>query len=201
MSRASILVAALLCIVITSRAAQAQAPDPTGECTTTTTTTTHCTGAAAPYAARSSSSTVILAPPPPAPMVMPYPLALPSGWRLTRDSSGALWRERKGHGQPRLWAPGLALWLSSYLLVSFGGLAARESLTSIPLAGAFVGAARSNDAGGQIGWAVDGIVQLTGFILVVAGASLDGKLERLPVGVAPIALHGGGSGVALTGRF
>jgi hypothetical protein len=179
--------------------------DGPGECVTTTTTTTRCTGAAAPLAAHPAPPPVIVVPPPPgrddAPPLWPCPVVIPPGWHLQQDPDGSWWRVRKHRGQPGLWVPGLVLWLSSYATGTFAGVGTGQPEAALPIAGAFVAAGFSEGTSAQVGWAVDGLVQLGSFVMFVVGASLDGKLERLPVSVTPAAFYGGGQGVALTGRF
>jgi hypothetical protein len=171
------------------------------ECVTTTTTTTRCTGAAAHLAAHPAPPPVLVVPPAPAPPAIPCPVVIPAGWHLQQDPDGSWWRVRQRRGQPAVWVPGLTLWLSSYGLGLFGGITAGHPEASFPVAGAFVAAAFSDGAGAQVAWALDGVVQLGGLVMFIVGASLDGKLERLPVTIAPTAFYGGGTGVALTGRF
>ncbi len=51
-------------------------------------------------------------------------------------------------------------------------------------------------------WAVDGLAQAGGFVTFLVGlAAGPDKLERLPLSVGPVGFIGGGSGVALSGRF
>jgi hypothetical protein len=175
-----------------------------GECVTTTTTTTRCTGAAAPYAAQPAApvvaAPVVVAPAPPQQQQW-IPVQLPSGWTLHQDPDGSLWRERHHRGNASLWVPGLVMWLGTYVVGEAVGLGSGQPFPMLPLLGDFIAAGTSDDAGAKIGWAVTGIAQLGGFVMFIAGAVADGKTERLPVTIAPAAFYGGGSGVAVTGRF
>jgi len=149
---------------------------------------------------------VIVVPSPPpgrddSPPLWPCPVVIPPGWHLQQDPDGTWWRVRKHRGQAGMWVPGLVLWLSSYAAGLFAGAVEGQYETSFPIAGSFVAAAFSESTSAQVGWAVDGVVQLGGLVMFIVGASLDGKLERLPVSVSPAAFYGGGSGVALSGRF
>jgi hypothetical protein len=175
--------------------------DGPGECVTTTTTTTRCTGAAAPFASHPAPPPVLVLPPTPAPSIVPHPVAMPAGWQLQIDPDGNWWRVHRRRGQPSIWAPGLVLWLSSYTVGIFAGVVQGQPETTFPIAGTFVAAAFSESSGAQAAWAIDGLAQLGGLVLFIVGASVDGKLERLPVSVTPTSFYGGGSGVALTGRF
>jgi hypothetical protein len=134
-------------------------------------------------------------------MIVPCPVVLPHGWQLQQDPDGSWWRVRRKRGRESLWAPGLVLWLTSYSVGIFGGLADMHLESSLPIAGAFVAAATTATTGEHVAWAVDGVAQLAGLVMFIVGASLEGKLEKLPVTVGPTTFHGGGSGVAVTGRF
>jgi hypothetical protein len=197
------------------------AEDP-GECTVTT--TVRCTGAAAPYAveaARPQPPVVIQAPapPPPAPVMSPPPMMLPpagaiildprqlgDGWRLVQSSDGCLWRERKvSTDSPAVWGTGMAFWLGGYAAAIIGGM--EQGGGNIfgwwPIIGAFVNTAiNSNNGGAQTLWAIDGIAQAGGFVTFLVGlAAGPDKMQRLPLTVGGASFVGGGSGVALGGRF
>lgn len=171
-----------------------------GECTTTTTTTTRCTGAAAPYAAHPAPPMVVVPAPAP-PSLVPCPIVLPHGWNLQQDPDGTWWRTRKHRGVAAYWAPGLTLWMLSYAGGMMGGVGSGSPEATFPIAGAFVSAAFSQSGQAVALWAIDGVAQLGGLILFIAGASLDGQLERLPVTITPTSFYGGGNGVALAGHF
>jgi hypothetical protein len=176
--------------------------DGPGECVTTTTTTTRCTGAAAPLAAHPAPPPVLVVPGrEESPPLVPCPVALPAGWRLQQDPDGTWWRVRHRRGQSSVWAPGLVLWLSSYVVGMGAGFAELQPETSFPIAGAFVAAAIDDRPGAQAAWAVDGLVQLGGLVAFIVGASLDGKLEKLPISFGPATFYGGGNGVAVAGHF
>ncbi|HXU70256.1 MAG TPA: hypothetical protein VN947_13060 [Polyangia bacterium] len=197
-----------------------------GECTVTT--TVHCTGAAAPYAVQAAQpqAPVVVppvvvappAPPPPAPPVAVPPASAPpqimyldtrhlvgDGWKLTQSPDGRLWRERKvSTPSNAMWGGGLALWITSYLAGGIGGMASDGfgEIAWWPVLGPFVAAGFSSDGTGKALFAVDGLLQGTGFVLFLVGlAAGPEKLERLPVSVGPIGFAGGGSGVALSTRF
>ena len=157
--------------------APAAAPDP-GECTVTT--TVRCTGVAAPYAVRGD------------------------GWRVVQSSDGSWWRERKvSTAAPTVWGTGLAFWLGGYAAGAIGGLEQGGVgwFGSWPIVGAFVSSAFSS-GNAQALWAVDGLAQAGGFVTFLVGlAAGPDKLEHLPLAVGPMGFAGGGSGVALSGRF
>jgi hypothetical protein len=219
-----------LTIMLLPSVAFAQAPAPLpaaddpGECTVTT--TVRCTGAAAPYAveaAKPQAPVVIQAPapPPPPPPVMapPQPLVMPppgaiildprqlgDGWRLVQSPDGCLWRERKiSTDSPAVWGTGMAFWLGGYAAAVIGGM--QQGGGNIfgwwPIIGAFVNTAINNNNGGaQTLWALDGIAQAGGFVTFLVGlAAGPDKMQRLPLTVGTASFAGGGSGVALAGRF
>jgi hypothetical protein len=216
----------LLPSVVLAQPAVAPAPLPPaedqGECTVTT--TVRCTGAAAPYAVQAAQPApaeppiVIQAPPAPPPPVAPSPPIVPSqalildarhlvgeGWRLTQSPDGRLWRERKVSTEsPAMWGGGMALWLTTYFAGAIAGQMQGDfnQVAWLPIVGPMLLAGFSSGSGTQALWAVDSLAQGTGFVLFLVGlAAGPEKIERLPVSVGPIGLVGGGSGVALTGRF
>ena len=190
-------------------------PDP-GECTVTT--TVRCTGAAAPYAieaAKPQPPVVIQAPPPPPspPTMMAAPPGaiildprqLGDGWRIVQSPDGCLWRERKvSTDSPVVWGTGMAFWLGGYAAGIIAGM--QEGNADLfawwPIIGAFVNTAFTNDSSAKTLWAIDGIAQAGGFVTFLVGmAAGPDKMQRLPLTVAPASFAGGGSGVALVGRF
>ena len=204
------------------RAAAAALPPPaalpadaadTGECTVTT--TVRCTGAAAPYAvqaAQPQAPVVIQAPPPvaarraPPPQIILDPRQLGGdGWRVVQIAGrllvaraqgldrfaggvghghGVLARRLRGrrhrrHGRGRL--------QPVRLVADHRRLRQRRASTS---------------GSAQALWAIDGLAQAGGFVTFLVGlAAGPDKMERLPLSVGPASFAGGGSGVALAGRF
>lgn len=215
----------LLPSVVLAQPAVAPAPSPAaeeqGECTVTT--TVRCTGAAAPYAVQAAQPApaeppiVIQAPPAPPPVAAPAPIVPPQalvldarhlvgeGWKLTQSADGRLWRERKtSTASPAMWGGGLALFATTYLAGGVGGMAKGDGaeIAWWPVIGPMFAAAFSDNSTARALFVVDGLAQGTGFVLFLVGlAAGPEKMERLPVSVGPIGLVGGGSGVALTGRF
>ena len=193
-----------------------------GECTVTT--TVRCTGAAAPYAVQAvqPEPPVVIAapppaPPPPAPPPSPAPTAMPpptailiaphlgDGWRLVQSNDGSLWRERKvSTDAPAVWGTGLAFWLGGYAAAIIGGMnqGGINEIGWMPIIGAFCNTAFTDDGTAKRLWAVDGIAQAGGFVMFLVGmAAGPDKIQRLPLTVGPASFVGGGSGVAVVGRF
>jgi len=130
---------------------------------------------------------------------------LPGGWQLALDEHGAPVYERKlRRTSPGLWVPGLILWMGTYLGTGIGGVYDERPWTMIPFFGG-IGAGAADmldgDLGRGFGYTMGGLLQVTGFIMFVAGASGSTKLERLPVRVAPLAFREGGGGMSLAARF
>ena len=195
--------------------------DDPGECTVTT--TVRCTGAAAPYAVQAAQPQppiVIQAPAPPSPpsppptmMMMPPPgtilldpRQLGNGWRLVQSPDGCLWRERKvSSDAPGVWGTGLAFWLGGYAAGVIGGMEQGDAniLAWWPIIGAFANiAVNSGNGTAQTLWAIDGLAQAGGFVTFLVGlAAGPAKMQRLPLTVSGASFAGGGSGVALAGRF
>lgn len=198
--------------VVVAPVAVAPAPADPSECTVTT--TVRCTGAAAPYAvpAAQPQTVVVPAPPsPPAAPVAPAPAAvildarqLGNGWRLVQSPDGGLWRERKiSSDSPAVWGTGMAFWLGGYAIGVIAGMEEGNAnlLAWWPIIGAFINSS-FNSGTAQALWAVDGIAQAGGFVTFLVGlAAGPDKLERHPLAVTPASFVGGGSGVALSGRF
>ncbi len=216
---------ALTMLLVPSIALAQQPPLPAqdpGECTVTT--TVRCTGAAAPYAVQAAQpqAPVVIqapAPPPPAPpppvvapqMMAPAPgtiildpRALGNGWRLAQSEDGTLWRERKvSTDSPALWGTGMAFWLGGYAAAVIGGMNEGDAnlFAWWPIIGAFVNTS-FNTGGAQAAWAIDGVAQSAGFVMFLVGlAAGPDKVERMPLTVGAASFVGGGSGVALSGRF
>jgi hypothetical protein len=221
-------VALTMILVPSMLLAQEPAPPPSvdpGECTVTT--TVRCTGAAAPYAVQAAQpqAPIVIQTPPPAPappappvaappvvappMIAPGtiildPHALRDGWRLVQAEDGALWRERKiSTDAPAVWGTGMAFWLGGYAAAVIAGT--EQSGANLfawwPIIGAFVNTS-FNSAGAQAAWAIDGLAQAGGFVTFLVGlAAGPDKLERMPLTVGAASFVGGGSGVALSGRF
>ncbi|HEX8954265.1 MAG TPA: hypothetical protein VF945_20565, partial [Polyangia bacterium] len=104
---------------------------------------------------------------------------------------------------PAVWGTGMAFWLGGYAAAVIGGM--EESGANLfgwwPIIGAFVNSS-FNSGGAQVLWAVDGLAQAGGFVTFLVGlAAGPDKLERCPLTVGPATFVGGGSGVALAGRF
>lgn len=209
-------------LVPTVAFAQAAPADP-GECTVTT--TVRCTGAAAPYAVQAAQpqAPVVIqtpAPPPPLPAPPPPPVAAPpviapgtiildpravgGGWRLVQSEDGSLWRERKiSTDAPAVWGTGMAFWLGGYAAAVIGGMeqGSANLFAWWPIIGAFVNTS-FNTGTAQAMWAVDGLAQAGGFVTFLVGlAAGPDKVERMPLTVGAASFVGGGSGVAISGRF
>jgi hypothetical protein len=187
------------------------AEDP-GECTTTT--TVRCTGAAAPYAVMpppAPAPPVVAPPPPPAAPVAPQIVILDprrlagDGWKLTQDNQGCWWRERRtSTDAPHVWGTGLAFWLGGYAAAIIGGMqqGGFNEIGWMPIIGAMVAAPFSPSDTGKALWAIDGFAQAGGFVAFLVGlAAGPDKVERQPIHLDTIGFAGGGSGVALSGRF
>jgi hypothetical protein len=180
----------------------AVAPVDPGECTTST--TVRCTGAAAPYAVAPAPYAVAPARVPAAPLLLVDPRPVGDGWRVVQSPDGNLWRERKvSTASPAVWGTGLAFWVIGFAGAGIGGVEQGDIALFgwWPIVGAFIGAGVSNGTARAL-WTVDGLAQAGGFITLLIGlAAGPDKLERLPIAVAPMAVAGGGSGIALSGRF
>ncbi|MCA1663579.1 MAG: hypothetical protein LC659_04805 [Myxococcales bacterium] len=212
--RALALVLLLLPSIAFAQVAPAPPADP-GECTVTT--TVRCTGAAAPYAVQAAQPqppVVIQAPPaaPSPPTTVPQPGAilvdphlLGDGWRFVQSNDGSLWRERKvSTDAPAVWGAGLALWLGGYGASVIAGMqqGGFNEIGWMPIIGAFVNSAFTEDGTAKGLWAVDGIAQTGGFVMFLVGmAAGPDKIQRLPLTVGPASFIGGGSGVALAAHF
>jgi hypothetical protein len=207
----------LLVVLLSSSVALAQqpAPPPEGECTVTT--TVKCTGAAAPYAIEAvKPEPIVVAPPPPVAAPAPAPAPLPppvyvldprqlgDGWRMVQGSDGLLYRERKvSTDSPAVWGTGMAFWLGGYAAAIIGGMQQGGGgyFGWWPVIGAFINTSFTSGTT-QALWAIDGIAQAGGFVTFLVGlAAGPDKIERRPLTVAPTTFVGGGSGVALSGRF
>ncbi len=202
----------LLPSVALAQPAMVPAEDP-DSCTVTT--TVRCTGAAAPYAVQAAqpapAAPVVIQAPPTPPVTPPPAIILDArhlvgdGWKLTQDANGRLWRERRvSTPSGAMWGGGLALLLTTYLAGGIGGMASDGfgEIAWWPVLGPIFAAAFTDNGTARALFAVDGLAQGAGFVLLLVGlAAGPEKLERLPVSVGPIGLAGGGSGVALSGRF
>jgi hypothetical protein len=144
--------------------------------------------------------------PPPAspPVYVLDPRQLGDGWRVVEGPDGCLLRERKiSTDAPAVWGTGMAFWLGGYTAGIIGGMqeGGAGAFAWWPIIGAFVNTAFTS-GGTQALWAVDGVAQVGGFVTFLVGlAAGPDKLERRPLSVGPAAFVGGGSGVALSGRF
>jgi hypothetical protein len=191
----------------------APAADPS-ECVTTT--TVRCTGAAARYAVPTAPPTVVVPVPPPAvavpvpaataapapPLVVIDPRLLGGGWRVVHAPDGSLWRERKvSTDAPAVWGTGLAFFAGSYFIGASVAQVQGNPLLWWPVIGAFWTSSFVHGQD-QILSAVDGVMQAGGFVTFLVGlATGPEKLERLPLTIGPMAVAGGGSGIAIAGRF
>ncbi|HZS36633.1 MAG TPA: hypothetical protein VFF06_07405 [Polyangia bacterium] len=198
-ARSCALVASLV-----SGMAFGQEPD---ECTTTTTTTVKCTGAAAPLAVPAPDPVaqpvaapppIYVQPPPQQPVLILPPLE--GNWRFVMEPGGQLWRERVTRKRMGgLWGGGLGLWLSTYLI----GVVAMplNPFGWIPVFGAFTTAAFLGGGTATALFALDGVLQLGGWVMFIVGLSHSReKVERERVTVGPMLLPSGG-GVGISGRF
>jgi hypothetical protein len=207
--------AVALTLMLLPSIALAQQPlppaDDPGECTTTT--TVRCTGAAAPYAVMPPPppAAPVVAPPPPPPAAPPQIVVLDprklagDGWKLTQDAQGCLWRERKtSTDSPAVWGTGMAFWLGGYAAAIIGGMqqGGINYFGWWPIIGAMMNTAFSDSPEGKTLWAIDSVAQAGGFVLFLVGlAAGPDKVERQPINIGPAAFVGGGSGVAISGRF
>jgi hypothetical protein len=155
-----------------------------------------------------------VAPPPPccaepAPRYEPVPPSevtptlLPGGWRLVRTPEGLMMERKKRTGVAGMWAPGLALWLISYLGTTAAGYTNGSPWAAAPFAGGFIAggiALADGKVGPGLGWSVGSIMQLSGFVMFLVGTSIGEKIQRIPVAISPLASRDGG-GVAIGGRF
>jgi hypothetical protein len=207
-----------LTIMLLPSVAFAQAPGPMpiapadepSECVTTT--TVRCTGAAAPYAVPAAQPQMIAPAPPPAAPPPPQVIILDprklsgDGWKLSQTPDGCFWRERKtSTDAPAVWGTGLAFWLGGYAAGIIGGM--EQGGVNLfgwwPIIGAFASAAfNSGNTGAQTLWAIDGLAQAGGFVTFLVGlAAGPDKVERQPIHLGATSFVGGGSGIALSGRF
>jgi hypothetical protein len=199
-----------LTIVLLPSIALAQQPLPPatpdlGECTTTT--TVRCTGAAAPYAVQPppAPAPIVVAPPPPQIVILDPRKLAGDGWKLTQSADGCLWRERRiSTDAPSVWGTGLALWLGGYAAGIVAGMeqGGFNEIGWMPIIGAMVNAAFTDDNTGRALWAIDSVAQAGGFVMFLVGlAAGPDKIERQPVQLGAASFGGGGSGIAISGRF
>jgi hypothetical protein len=149
--------------------------------------------------------------PPAPPVAMPRPAPIDLSlvtrrWQVKQDSDGRFYRVRLAPtAKPAMWAPGLALWAGSYLAGGFAALPASDGtreLAWLPFAGPVVNAFIATTTAGQILWPLDSAAQVAGCVLFVVGLEAGPlTLQRRPLNVGPIGFIGGGSGVALSGKF
>ena len=166
-------------------------------------------------AMRALSLTLLVLTPSPASAEEPRPVVAPRPppidldlvghrWQIMQDSDGRLYHVRKVRtARLAVWAPGLALWLSSYAAGVVGGAYedGGASLAWLPCAGALVKSIITTDAT-QILWALDAGAQVAGLVTFIVGlAAGPYKLERRPIVAGPVAFAGGGGGLAVSGRF
>jgi hypothetical protein len=207
--RALALTMMLLPSIVLAQQPLPPAIDP-GECTTTT--TVRCTGAAAPYAVMPppAPAPIVVAPPPPPPAAPQIVILDPrklagDGWKLSQDASGCLWRERKtSTDAPAVWGTGLAFWLGGYGASIIAGMnqGGFNEIGWMPIIGAMVNAAFNEDGTTQALWAIDSVAQAGGFVMFLVGlAAGPDKIERQPVQLGAASFVGGGSGIAISGRF
>ncbi len=206
--------ALMIIVALAPELASAQTTEPS-DCTTTTTTTVHCTGAAAPYGAQPAPTNAAPVYPPnsyPTPAGYGAPLLLDlraiehDDWHVTQSSDGTLWRERRlSTASAPVWGTGLALLATSW--IAAGGYSIADysngvpGMPFLPVLGSWCQAAAVDGDGTRAFYAIDGIVQAGGLVMLLVGLSAGPKkLERMPVmlGGAPIA---GGGGVSVSGRF
>ncbi len=171
-------------------------PAPAAEesvCTTTTTTTTTCKGAAAPLAAppRDEPAPYPTTPAPPQqPQYAPY--VPPPVYYMPPLKSH--YEERPRYG---LMGAGLGVFGGIYIWNLLGAMLANDWRPAIPLVGPFILMADRHMDGAQGLFLVDGLGQLAGAILAIAGAASKVKvLVYDKVAVVPT-----GTGVAAFGRF
>jgi hypothetical protein len=100
------------------------------------------------------------------------------GWQYVVDPDGTWWREREvKKGSAGMAVPGLILWLGTYVGTAWGGfiLDGWPGLVSIaPFIGPFISAGieGSTGHGGSAAlYALSGVTQISGFILLIAGAA------------------------------
>jgi hypothetical protein len=133
------------------------------------------------------------------------PRQLGDGWRIVQSPDGCLWRERKvSTDSPAVWGTGMAFWLGGYAAGIIAGMQQGDVNVFAwwPIIGAFVNSAFNNGDSAKALWAIDGLAQAGGFVTFLVGmAAGPDKMQRLPLTVTPASFAGGGSGVALVGRF
>jgi hypothetical protein len=114
------------------------------------------------------------------------------GWRTVIGDDGAWYREREvKKGNAGLIATGLVLWLGAWMGTGWGGTmhdGAVGAISFFPFAGPFVSASLVGNGGAATGYVIGGLTQVTGFILLIAGASskhVVRERERISWGAAP----------------
>ncbi len=200
---------ALLLTALLPSLAHAQSP-PQPECTTTT--TVHCTGAAAPYAVQPQSTApapTIYPPntyPPSSGLQLPLVLNLGEDTHLVQGTDGILYRERAvSTALPGVWGTGLGLLAGGWLISgTYSALDSSEGVPGLgflPILGSWIQAAAVDGTGSKTFYAIDGVVQAGGFVMLLVGlAAGPQKLERMPVMITGQGAVGGGT-IGLTGRF
>jgi hypothetical protein len=129
---------------------------------------------------------------------------LPGGWKLVSDGGRLMLERKKKKGVAGVWAPGLALWMISYLGTSASGAMTGRAWAAAPFLGGFIAGGidmAENKLGSGIGWSIGSAMQLSGFVMFLVGVSVGEKIERMPVGISPVSYRDGGGGVNLVGRF
>jgi hypothetical protein len=200
-----VLVALGALVVLGSSVTTARADEPPPSCETVT--TIRCAGAAPVTVAPPVESPPVAppsfghdedccAPIAPAPPMRPA-FDLPPDWQLGRDEHGQLYAEVHKRGRASVWAPGLALWIGTYVTTAaVGGVVDRNPIAAIPIFGGFVSAGayglfgNGGNASQVAGYAMSSVLQIGGLVTFIVGAASGNRLERLPVKLSPYGIYG-----------
>jgi hypothetical protein len=120
---------------------------------------------------------------------------VPGGWRTVVGEDGAWYRERDVRkGNAGLIATGLVMWLGGWMGTGWGGTMQDGTVGAIsfipflgPLISASIQSTEHNDSS-SAGYVIGGLVQITGFVLFVAGAAskhVVRERQRISFGAAP----------------
>jgi hypothetical protein len=123
---------------------------------------------------------------------------------LRYDEHGQIVRERARRASiAGVWAPGLVLWIGTYLGTAIGGARDDRSYTAIPFLGGFTASfigLWDGDLSRTAGYAIGSILQVGGLAMFVAGLVGRKYIERMPVQLSAYGAPGGG-GATLIAHF
>ena len=143
---------------------------------------------------------------PPPSAILLDPRVLGDGWRVVQSDDGSLWRERKvSTDAPAVWGTGLAFWLGGYAAGIIGGMqqGGINEIGWMPIIGAFVQhrLQRRTAAPRRCGPSTASRRRAASSCSSSAWPPAPTRCSACRSPSAPASFVGGGSGVALVGRF